>query len=268
MFESKGEPMKLRSIALNLTALALAAGLVACSDNEDTFSVSGDGIKGPVAGATVKVYSLATSTATDVNATCTNTADDGSYSCDIPTSAKGPFKVELSGGQYCSNENRVSQCVANGGTVKTLSEKLSTIAVASSSGVIQSAPITPFTTVAVTYAIAESVDFVTVYQELATNYGIDPNPTAAPDLSSDSRSKQLLVAISSSNVPLSTILATIPNASVTEGSVDMGTGSTTNLTGGAEADTTPAGGLGTVTEVSGTTGATTGATGALTGASQ
>jgi hypothetical protein len=258
--------MKLRSIALNLTALALAAGLAACSDNEDTFSVSGDGIKGPVAGATVKVYSLATSTATDVNATCTNTADDGSYSCDIPTSAKGPFKVELSGGQYCSTEAKVSACAP--ANLKSLgAEKLSTIAVANSSGVIQAAPITPFTTAAVAAAGSNAASFVTEYAAIATNLGIDPNPTAAPDLSTNTRSKELLVAISSSATSLSTIVTAIQAvATPVDNLSDIGLTATV-ISSTTESSTIPSGGLGVVTEVTGTTGATTGATGALTGSS-
>jgi hypothetical protein len=253
--------MKLRSIALNLTALALAAGLAACSDNEDTFSLSGGGIKGPVFGATVKVYSLSTSTATEVNAACSTTADDGSYTCDIPTSAKGPFKVEMSGGQYCSNEKKVSQCVANGGTIKSLgAEKLSTIAVANSTGAIQAAPITPFTTAAVAAAGANASSFVSKYVAIATNLGINPNPTAAPDLSNNTRSKELLVAISSSATSLSTIVTAVQAVSAPIDNLnDIGLTAAAITPNNTETSTLPPSGLGVVTEVTGTTGATTGA---------
>lgn len=268
--------MKLRSIALNLTALALAAGLAACSDNEETVSLSGSGIKGPIKGATVTVYSLENaSSPSNVNATCTSTTNSGSYTCDIPSAAKGPFKVELTGGQYCSNEKTVDECVAPA-TVKNVgSEKLSTI-VTSSNGNLNSAPITPFTTAAVAAAVAAGTpsSFVTKYQTLANNLGIDANPTVAPASDTASNIQLLLSAISSSSATISDVVSAVKDlaassspVSTNSTSLTIGSVSLTLSTVLGSADSTTAGTISVPTDTGATTGASTGGT-TLTGATQ
>jgi len=268
--------MNLRTIALNLSLVAVAAGLVACEDNTDTDSLSGKGVKGPIKGATVTVYSLETpSSPAFVTANCTTTNNSGAYNCEIPTTAKGPFKVELTGGQYCSNEKTVDEC-ASPATVKSVgSEKLSTIAT-STNGTLNATPITPFTTAAVAAAVAAGTpsSFVSTYQTLATNLGIDANPTVAPSADTTSNVQLLLSAISSGSATIANVVTAIqslaaPSATpVATNTTSLSLGSVT-LTIAAPlgtADSTTPGTISVPTDTSATTGSTTGST-TLTGGS-
>jgi hypothetical protein len=227
--------MKLRSIALNLTALALAAGLAACSDNttEIATTLSGEGVKGPVYKAQVTAeYKLSANEAREQHACGQNDATvytgvKGEYNCVIPKGAVGPFKVVLTGGMYCSSEDQVlpaepatlstpallDRC-ANG-TLVNNNVPLSTVVVQSGNQ-LAVAPITPFTTMAVEAAEASTGgldNFVKSYVAVATVLKIDVNPTANPlDSAANSNAKKLLQAVATQAQSVTTTQASITSA--------------------------------------------------------
>lgn len=203
--------------AIGLGALVLAAcggGGGSAPAAPATTSFSGTGVKGPVFGAQVTVRNAA-SNAVVTGANCTTTARNGTYSCTIPASAVGPFKVELSGGTFCPTEVQVpesGQCPGNV-TPKAVDTPLSTIVVARvGATTFEPAPITPFTTAAVQRAGANPANFLTQYQAVAQTYGISPNPTDSPLAGSQQAS--LLANIGSSNVSLAQVLENIGNSEV------------------------------------------------------
>lgn len=218
--------MKLTSVK---TAVAVAAGvfvLAACGGGGGAApaaptTVSGSGVKGPVFRATV----TATPTSGPAIA-CGTTNAAGAYTCAIPAGTQGPFVITLSGGKFCSNESQVipgannvaanDSCAAPA-VLKTqgATDNLSTVVLASqSNGTILPAPVTPFTTAAVNRAQADPAGlsaFVTQYAQLAATYGIDTNPTTAPDLggATTPRVVALLSRIANDNSTLATAVANI-----------------------------------------------------------
>lgn len=227
--------MKLRSIALNLTALALAAGLAACSDNttEIATTLSGEGVKGPVYKAEVTAeYEISANAGRSVHPCGRDDAKAytdvaGAYNCVIPKGAVGPFKVILTGGMYCSSEDQVlpaepatsskaaepDRC-ANG-TLVNNNVPLSTVVVQSGNQ-LAVAPITPFTTMAVEAAEASEVglaNFVKSYVAVATVLKIDINPTANPlDSAANSNAKKLLQAVATQAQSVTTTQTSITAA--------------------------------------------------------
>lgn len=185
-------------------ATVLAAALVAAcggsGDGGTAAQVDGAIVKGPVTGATVCAFALtggakgraltvqATSPGGVVTNGCFVTGADGAYAFTVP-GYSGEILLEATGGNYCSDENPLSNgACTGGGAVVALNETM-TAAASVSGGTRSTTYVTPLTTAAVGVAAANggiTVDafrgrFATLAGTVIGNSGVTPSsvPTAA-----------------------------------------------------------------------------------------
>lgn len=178
--------------------------------------LSGIVSKGPVLGAVVCVYAVgadgargAAIVATTVDGGalpggCAASASDGSFNLRLPAGTSGEVVLEATGGTYCSNEatydSAGQRCGGSGGTPVALGANvLRSLATLRSDGGIALAPLTPFTTAALSAAqgagrlSAAALD--TQFAALATRLGL-PQGLSATTPPTDATMAALLAAVS------------------------------------------------------------------------
>lgn len=131
---------------LKTTLLALTVALYGCSDSSSskaptgptTSSVSGAVTKGPVGGATVNVYSMDASGQPSGEAVAGPiiTAEDGSWSADIPTGVARPLLVEAIGGAYTDEATGTQVSIGERKLSSFLPEGASTSSISPASEVV------------------------------------------------------------------------------------------------------------------------------------